>query len=82
MWVCQVKCVSSFLHLFPQLSAVWGAERNSGHGGDLFVGIGGYVGIDRQWIHTFRCDFKKPAAWEASDYRLMQSKFCGDGRKD
>lgn len=21
-WVCQVKCVSSFLHLFPQLSAV------------------------------------------------------------
>lgn len=21
-WVCQVKCVSSFLHLFPQPSAV------------------------------------------------------------
>ena len=38
-WVCQVKCVSSFLHLFPQPSAVEGADRNSGHGGDLFVGI-------------------------------------------
>ena len=22
LWVCQVKCVSSFLHIFPQPSAV------------------------------------------------------------